>query len=116
MAHIEKVIIENGGRYCKDPNKAMFIVQEDGYDDQIWKNQDLEGPKYIHFRFIQECIKEGAMLRTDDCLHLFPLPQKVPIKAFKNVCLEMALVPNQIELVVFESLIHLYGFTKKFTE
>ena len=56
------------------------------------------------------------MIRCDDALHLCPLPHKVPLACFKNVCLELALVPTELELLVFTQLIELYGFKKQFKE
>ena len=39
---MEKVIIENGGRVIDDIAKAKFVVQEDGFDQQIWKGKGEE--------------------------------------------------------------------------
>jgi hypothetical protein len=34
---MEKVVIENGGRMMDDENQSMYLIQEDGYDPNIWK-------------------------------------------------------------------------------
>lgn len=36
---MEKVIIENGGRVIDDMTKAKFVLQEDGFNQQIWKGK-----------------------------------------------------------------------------
>ena len=117
---MEKLVIENGGRVI-DGEKAMFTIQEDGFDQSIWKkksddNAPVEDTRVVHFRYVQACVKEKKMLITDDALHLLPLPHKVPIADFKNVCLEMAMVGSPLELLVFSQLIKLYGFKHQFKE
>ena len=34
---MEKTIIENGGRVIDDIAQAFFVVEEDGWDKEIWK-------------------------------------------------------------------------------
>lgn len=36
IEQIERMIAELGGRLCDDPSAAMYVVHEDGYDQQIW--------------------------------------------------------------------------------
>ena len=125
---IEKVIIEYGGSVYEDEDKAKYIIQEDGINPDIWSwfnpkegeegsnqgEQQNEQPKLIavHFRFIQDCIKENTMLRYEDAMHLCPLPQKVPVKAFKTICIEMANITTLLDNLVFSSLVKLYGFKR----
>jgi hypothetical protein len=33
---MEKAIIQNGGHIKEDPSEAKFLVQEDGFDPEIW--------------------------------------------------------------------------------
>lgn len=52
------------------------------------------------------------MLRTDNALHLLPLPHRVPIVDFKQICIEFAMLGNQLDALVFENLANLFGFKK----
>jgi len=56
------------------------------------------------------------MLNTDSALHLQPLPHKVPIPAFANVCVEFAMVENMLDALVFENLVRLFGIKKQWKE
>jgi len=39
---MERMIIENGGRVIDNFEKAMFIIQEDGFNPNIWKEEQEE--------------------------------------------------------------------------
>lgn len=56
------------------------------------------------------------MLNTDSALHLQPLPHKVPIPAFANVCVEFAMVENMLDALVFENLVRLFGIKKQWKD
>ena len=56
------------------------------------------------------------MLMADSALHLQPLPHKIPVANFAKVCVEFAMVSNMIDALVFESLVKLFGFQKKWKE
>lgn len=119
---MERAVIERGGRVIDDITKSMFVIQEDGFDSQIWSKKTDENasqdskPNMIHFRFVEQCIQQQAMLNCEDALHLCPLPHSVPIADFKRVCLEFVLIPSQLEDLVFGNLIELYGFRRGFKE
>ena len=118
ISNLEKKILEYGGRLIDDASfDAMFLVQEDGYQRDIWsagqgeeEESDKKKQKIVHERFIDECIKEKTMLNAADALHLQPLPHKVPIKNFSKACVQLALVESRIDGLVMEKLIDLYGF------
>lgn len=58
---MERVIIANGGIVIDSHEhgleKAAFVIQEDGFDPEIWSKLD-GSPSYVHFRYIQECIAQ----------------------------------------------------------
>lgn len=86
---ISKTIQEYGGRMMSHLGKNhkftkkmnLFILKEDGMNPNCWKQDQNEDDKvnnvqrnYIHFRYVQTCIKESTLYKWDDCLHLSPLP------------------------------------------
>lgn len=57
MLHMEKAIIEHGGRVIDDSTKSMILIEEDGFNQEAWKRAEGESNQQIvHFRFVQECI------------------------------------------------------------
>ena len=48
---MERVIISNGGVVIDSQDAAAYIIQEDGFDPEIWQKMSDE-KHYIHFRFI----------------------------------------------------------------
>lgn len=95
-------MLEYGGRLIDDErSQAMYIVQEDGYQRDIWnlETTDNDGKEksmgnVIHERFIDECIKERSLLRSSVAMHLQPLPHMVPIKSFSQACVQLALIES----------------------
>lgn len=73
---------------------------------------DKHNRKVIHFRWVEESLKANHFLDDVNCLHLCPLPKKVPIEAFKDVHVKFTLVNNPKEKIIFDYLTDLYGFTR----
>jgi hypothetical protein len=76
---MRRTIIENGGQVVQSDKKANYIIFEDGYDNNIWRNanddQTDELNRFIvHFRWVEECIRKNAVLEHLQQLHLCPLP------------------------------------------
>lgn len=115
---LEKKIIENSGRVIDQASQAMFLVMQDGFDENIWdpNQQAEEGQVKIHPRFINECCKHKAMLNSESALHLQPLPQRIPVANFASICVEFAMVSNELDLLVFENLVSLYGIKKQWKD
>lgn len=95
----------------------MFVIIEDGYDPQIWDHSnENETQIRIHPRFIFECQKHKALLDHGQALHLLPLPHRIPMPCFNNICVEFALVSDPIDALVFESLVKLFGIKKSWKD
>ena len=72
---MEKLIIENGGRLIEDSRKAIYELMEDGFDNQIWFKKLKDEPEctnVVHFRFVEACIEQKAVLRCEESMHLWP--------------------------------------------
>lgn len=95
----------------------MYLIIEDGHEKNVWQESPKEDEQILlHPRFIYECKKQNSMLRTDNALHLLPLPHRVPIVDFKQICIEFAMLGNQLDALVFENLANLFGFKKAWKE
>ena len=94
---MEKTIIENGGRVIDDIAQAFFVVEEDGWDKEIWKQDKSREQVKVSFRFISESIKENGELAYEDMLHLCPLPHRVPIKKFENFTIEIGMATSPLD-------------------
>lgn len=79
FAEIAREVIELGGRISNDYTKAMYAVMEDGHKPEIWQENIEEGHNFVHFRYILECKKQACMVDPVECIHLNPLPQKIPV-------------------------------------
>jgi hypothetical protein len=112
---MERVIISNGGVMIDSIEDAAFVIQEDGFDPNIWNKMDEE-INYVHFRYIQECIAENQSLSHEDGIYLCPTPQALPVRAFAGITIETCLVTNQLDELVYCKLIELYGFKRGFRE
>ena len=112
---MERTVIENSGLLIDDEQKAKFVIMKDGINPKIW-DENGDERRFIHYRFILECLKEGTMLSSTEAMHLLPLPHQVPIKCFSKVCLELALIKLPIDNIIFPSLVKLYGFKRQFKE
>jgi hypothetical protein len=87
VERIKRQIIENGGRIVSADSKANFVVFEDGYEPNVWRvipagERDQLDRNIVHLRWIEECIKENAIMDNFSCYHLCPLPQMVPVAEF----------------------------------
>jgi len=40
IEHLEKTIIENSGRVIDDLKQSMFLIIDDGFDQNIWDDSD----------------------------------------------------------------------------
>jgi len=73
-AYIEgmrRTIIENGGHVVKQDEKANYVIFEDGYDCDIWRNSNTDHSDelkrfIVHFRWIEECIKKNSIFEHVD--------------------------------------------------
>lgn len=113
---LEKKIIENSGRVIDQAGQAMFLIMQDGFDEHIWDAEPEDDQVKIHPRFIEQCCKHKAMLSTDSALHLQPLPQRIPCAKFSGICIEFAMVNNELDLLVFSCLVNLFGIKKSWKE
>lgn len=108
-------IIENGGKVIPNGSKCHYIIQEDGYDPAIWNtlgNVDKMDRKVIHYRWVEECIKKNSILDDANCMHLLPLPQRIPVTEFETVNVALTLF-EKADKDVFDRLVKLYGFGSK---
>lgn len=58
IEHLEKTIIENSGRVIDQLKQSMFLIIDDGFDQNIWDDSDqneLNQQVKVHSRFIYEC-------------------------------------------------------------
>ena len=79
---MERTIISNGGVMIDSLDDAAFVIQEDGFDPNIWNKMGEDNKNYVHFRYIQECIAMNQALNHEDGLYLCPTPQALPVRAF----------------------------------
>lgn len=104
-------IIENGGKVI--PNgSSHYVIQEDGFDPAIWNNLgnvDKMDRKVIHYRWVEECIKKNQILDDTNCMHLLPLPQRIPVAELSRVSVALTLF-EKADKDVFDRLVKLYGF------
>lgn len=49
---LERIIISNGGTVIDSLEGTAFVIQEDGYDQDIWDKLDESNTSFVHFRFI----------------------------------------------------------------
>lgn len=121
MEGMRRTIMENGGQVVQADVKANYVIFEDGFDPNIWKNSNKEqkdsyGRFIVHFRWVEECIRKACILEHIDQLHLCPLPVKVPCQAFDGTTVEFTLAVNPQDTYVMEKLCALYGVKHAFKE
>jgi len=77
--------------------KAHYVIFEDGYDVEVWKNAneqqaDSLNRNIIHSRWVTESIEQKEILEHVNKLHLCPLPHRPPVEAFANTTVAFTLV------------------------
>jgi glutamate dehydrogenase/leucine dehydrogenase len=75
---MRRMLIENGGKVVDKSDNARYIICEDGFNKKLWVNDnekvDEKNRIIIHFRWVEECIKENKMLGYTEAYHLMPMP------------------------------------------
>ena len=98
-----------------DMANAMYLVHADGYEPKVWQELDSK-QRRVHLRFLEACLKDRMLIDSVKALHLCPMPVNVPCNAFKHQVLQMALIDNEYDSLLFEELLKLYGVKKGFKE
>ena len=85
-----KWITENGGKVVNPESKANYVVQEDGYQADVWSCNDGRivddlNRNIVHPRWIQSCIELRKVIQHDSLLHLVPLPVKIPQRGLASI-------------------------------
>lgn len=70
----------------------------------------------VHQRWVEACIKDKQIYDHINAYHLAPLPQRVPLQAFKEVSVAFCAFTSELDQLIFTSLSALYGFKEKFKE
>ena len=52
FSKMEKTILEYGGRVIECTRTPLFLIQDDGYDPEVWKKNNQK-PSIVHFRYIE---------------------------------------------------------------
>lgn len=117
-----KTVIENGGKVLPNDQRSNYIIMNDGYDHKIWsreyldrKNTDDQNRNIIHFRWIEESIRNKNMFDHCKALHLCPMPQKVPITAFQKTKVAFTCL-DELEKAIFFTMADLYGLRESFED
>lgn len=116
--HMERTIIENGGRVVESHHKSHYIINDDGYDPKIWEKVgmlDQHNRKVIHFRWVLKCIETNEILEESDKMHLLPFPMKVPIPQFSEVSITLTCF-DKPDREIFECMVKMYGFARNSVE
>jgi len=81
IEQVRKFVQEYGGKLVHETDKAIYVVAEDGYLQNIWSQGFLDelNRKIVHLRWVKECVKVKAVLDHSTSMHLNPLPHAVPL-------------------------------------
>lgn len=95
--------------------------------------QDEKSRNIVHYRWIDECLRNQTIIMHRDYLNLLPLPHKVPhvnfskilqpeiqsnlgITDLQNGSIAFTLLQSEQDRYIFEGLAELYGIQNKFKE
>jgi hypothetical protein len=111
--------MESNGKIIpsKNSGKSHYLIMEDGYISTMWDGLngnavlDNLNRKFVHSRWIKDCIKHNIVHEDFDRLHYIPLPCAVPIKEFSEATLIFTKCNGrEKDEYVFKKLGQLYGF------